>query len=135
MRKQKAHALPIMRSPNRLGKCRTNIHNPQSRTRLNLLPKRNRIGNHDPAQLTPVQCLNRIPAQNSMSDDSNDFPSSMVHDCFGGFDKRAACVSHVVYENCDFVLDVSDEDHAGDFVRAGAFFVDEGEAEVEAVGD
>jgi hypothetical protein len=47
--KQKAHTLPVMRPTNRLGKRRTNIHDPQSRTHLNLLPQRNRIRNHHPA--------------------------------------------------------------------------------------
>jgi hypothetical protein len=65
-----------------------------------------------------------------MSNDSNNFASTMVHDCFGGFDERAAGVGHVVDEDGDFLLDVSDEHHAGDFVGAGALFVDEGEAEI-----
>ena len=59
-----------------------------------------------------------------MSDNGDDFTRAVRHDCLSGFHERAARVGHVV-----------DEDHAGDFVGAGALFVDEGEAEVEAVGD
>ena len=70
-----------------------------------------------------------------MRDDSNDLASFVCHDGFRGFDERAAGVGHVVYEDGDFVLYVADEDHAGDFVGARALFVDEGEAEVEAVGN
>ena len=70
-----------------------------------------------------------------MRDDSDHFPRFVAHDSFCGFDERAACVCHVVDEDRDLVLDVADEDHAGDFVGARALFVDEGEAEVEAVGN
>jgi hypothetical protein len=135
MRKQKTHTLPIMRPANRLRKRRTNIHNPQPLTAFNLLPKRDRIRNHNSTQTTPIQRLNRIPAQNPMRDNSYHLSRFMRHYCFRGFDERAASIGHVVYEDGNFVLYVADEDHAGDFVGARALFVDEGEAEVEAVGN
>jgi hypothetical protein len=109
-----------MRPANRLRKRRTNIHNPQPLTAFNLLPKRDRIRNHNSTQTTPIQRLNRIPAQNPMRDNSYHLSRFM---------------GHVVYEDGNFVLYVADEDHAGDFVGARALFVDEGEAEVEAVGN
>ena len=70
-----------------------------------------------------------------MRDDGDDFARAVRHDCFSGFHKRAAGVGHVVHQDGDLILHVANQDHAGDFVRAGALFVDEGEAEVEAVGD
>jgi len=70
-----------------------------------------------------------------VGDDCDDFASTMVHDGLGGFDERTAGIGHVVDENGNFILNVSDEDHAGDFVRAGSLFVDEGETEVKAVSD
>jgi hypothetical protein len=70
-----------------------------------------------------------------MSDDSDDFASAVRHDCLSGFYERAAGVRHIVDEDGDSVLYVADEHHARDFVGAGTLFVDEGEAEVEAVGD
>ena len=69
-----------------------------------------------------------------MGHDGDDLARFVRHYRFGGFDQSAARVGHVVDEDGDFVLDVADEDHAGDFVGARALFVDEGEAEVEAVG-
>jgi hypothetical protein len=50
-----------------------------------------------------------------MGYDCNDLTRFVRHDCFGRFDERAACVGHVVVGAC-------------------ALFVDEGEAEVKAVG-
>jgi hypothetical protein len=69
-----------------------------------------------------------------MRDDCNDFARFVRHDGFGGFDESAARVGHVVNEDGDLVFYVADEDHTGDFVGARTLFVDEGEAEVEAVG-
>jgi len=70
-----------------------------------------------------------------MGNNSDDFTGFMRHDCFGCFDEGAAGIGHVVNEDGDFVFDIADEDHAGDFVGTGTLFVDEGEAEVETVGD
>jgi hypothetical protein len=70
-----------------------------------------------------------------MSDDSDNFARTVRHDCLSGLDQSAACVGHIVDENGNSVLNIADKDHTGDFVGAGALFVDEGEAEIEAVGD
>lgn len=70
-----------------------------------------------------------------MSDDSDDFARAVRHDCLSGFYERAAGVCHIINEDGDSVLHVADKHHARDFVGAGTLFVDEGEAEVEAVGD
>jgi len=112
MRKQETHTLPIMRPPNRLRQRGTDIHNPQPLAPLPLIPQRHRIRNHDSAQLTPVQRLDRIPAQDPMRDDGNDLASFVRHDRLGGFDERAACVGHIVDEDGNLVLDVADENHA-----------------------
>lgn len=69
-----------------------------------------------------------------MRDDRHDFASAMIEASLGGFDKGAAGIGHVVDKNGHFVADVADEGHFGNFVGAGALFVDEGEVEVEAVG-
>ena len=71
-----------------------------------------------------------------MRDDGDDFLGvALVDERVGGFDEGAAGVGHVVDEDGGFGGDVADENHTGDFVGAGALFVDEGEVEVEAVGD
>jgi hypothetical protein len=123
-----------MRASNRLRQRRTNIHNPQQSTPLPLIPERHRIRNHYPTQLTLIQRLDRIAAQYPMSDDRNDFARLVRHDRFRGFDERTTRVRHVVDEDRDLVLDVADQHHARDFVGARALFVDEREAEIEAVG-
>jgi len=95
---------------------------------------RHRICNHQPIQLTPIQRVNRIPAENRMCHDSNGGLRAMLNDHVGGFAERAARVGHVVDYDGNAVAHVADEDHAGDFVGASALFVDEGEGEVETIG-
>lgn len=136
MTEQKTHTLPIMRPPTSLRQRRRNINRPQLATSPHLLLRtRHRIRHHHQPQPTPVQRLDRVPAQDTVRDDGDDFGGAVGHDGVGGFDEGAAGVGHVVDEDGDFVGDVADEDHARDFVGASAFFVDEGEAEVETVGD
>lgn len=113
-----------MRPPNRLRQRRRNIHNPKPITHLDLSLQWHRIRNHHSTQLALIKIFNRIPAQNAMCDDSYNFPSFVGHDGLGGFDQSAAGIGHVVDENGDLVLDVADENHAGDFVGACALFVD-----------
>lgn len=96
---------------------------------------RNGIRHHNLPQLAPVQRLDRVAAQDTVRDNGDGFFCAVRDDYVGGFDERAARVGHVVDDDGDAVFDVADEDHAGHFVGAGAFFVDQGEAEVEAVGD
>ena len=55
------------------------------------------------------------------------FSVALVDECVGGFNECAAGVGHVVDEDGGFGGDGADEDHAGDFVGAGALFVDQGE--------
>jgi hypothetical protein len=70
-----------------------------------------------------------------MRDDRHYLAGFVRHYRFGSFDERAARIGHVVDEDGDLVFDVADEHHAGDFVRARTLFVDEGKAEVEAIGN
>lgn len=69
-----------------------------------------------------------------MRDDGDGGFGAVSDDDFGSFDECAARVGHVVHDDGDAVAHVAYEDHTGDFVGAGTLFVDEGEAEVEAVG-
>ena len=70
-----------------------------------------------------------------MRDDGDDLLCTMMHDGIGGFDERAARVGHVIDENGNLTVDVTDEDHPRDFVRASSLLVDQGEAKIETVCD
>lgn len=123
-----------MRPPQTLRQGGTDINRLQSRTPLLLLRMRHRIRHHHPRQLTAIQRLDGVPAQDAVCDDGDDLLGAVGHDGVGGFDEGAAGVRHVVDEDRDLAADVADEGHFGDFVGTGALFVDEGEVQVEAVG-
>ena len=95
---------------------------------------RHRVRKHDFRQLTAIQRLNSLAAQDPMRDNRQDLLGPMRHNRVRSLDKCSTGIGHVVDDDGDFAADVADEDHSTDFVGAGAFLVDEGEGEVEAVG-
>ena len=135
MTEQKAHTLPVMRPPTRLCKRGANINSLKPLPTLLLLLMRYRIRHYQLAQRALLERLNRIPRQDAVRDNGNHFLSVMSHERVDSFHQRAAGIGHIVYEDGSLAFDVADEDHAADFVGARALFVDQGEAEVEAVCD
>ena len=113
-----------MRPPTRLRQGRANINRLQPLAHLLLIRVRHRIRHYHPAQLAPIKRLNRIAGQNSMRDNCNDFRGAMRHHRVSGFDERAARVRHIIDEDGDAGLHIADKDHTGDFIWAGALFVD-----------
>ena len=134
MTEQKADALPIMRPATGLRQRGAHINGLKPVTNLLLLLMRHRVRDHDPAQFTPVQGLDRVAAQDAVRDDGDHFGRAVRHDRVRGFHQRAARVRHVVDEDGVAVAHVADEHHPGHFARAGALFVDQREGQVEAVG-
>ena len=94
---------------------------------------RHRIRHHKLPQLTPIDLLDRVAAENAVSDNCDRLACAVLDHHISSFDESAASVGHVVDDDSDAVADVADQNHAGDFIRACALFVDEGEAEVEGV--
>jgi hypothetical protein len=86
-------------------------------------------------QLGPIEGLNRIAGQNAMRHNGNGILGPVLNHHIGGFDERAAGVRHVVDDNGGFVRHVADEHHFRDFVGPRALFVDEGEGDVQGIGD
>lgn len=112
----------------------TDIHDLQPLTLTLLAPQRHRVRNHHPRQPTPIYPLNRVSAQYPVRDNRNRLGRAVRYHHVRGLAERAACVGHVVDDDGGAVCDAADEDHAGDFVGAGALLVDEGEGEVQGVG-
>lgn len=98
-----------------------------------LLLMRHRVRNHQLPQFAAVQFLDRIAAQNPVRHDRDGFSGAVLHDNVRGLDKCTAGIGHVVYDNSDPSCHIADKDHAGDFVRSSALFMDQSKAEVKAV--
>lgn len=135
MREQEANRLAIMRTSTSLRQRRTDINRLDLIAGLFLILMRDGIRRDESAESAAVEVLDGFPRENAVDDDGVDLAGAVLHDGVGGFDEGAAGVGHVVDDDGDLVLDVADEDHAGDFVGTSAFFVDEGELQVEAVCD
>ena len=86
-------------------------------------------------ELGLVQLLDGVAGEDAVGDDGDGTTSAVLDDNVGGFAEGAASVGHVVDDDGDLAAHVTHQDHAGDLVRAGTLFVDQGEAEVEAIGD
>lgn len=108
-------------------------HNPVAQ--LLLLLVRDRVGDHQVLQLTVVDLVDRIAAEDTVCHDRNGRCCAVLDDNVGCFAECTASVCHVVHDDRNATLHVTDQDHAADFVRSGALLVDEGELGVEVVGD
>lgn len=135
MRKQETDRLAIMRPPTGLRQRRTDIYRLNFVASVLLLRMRHGIRNNQTTQTAVIQITDSISRENGVGHDGIDFLCAVLHNGVGCLDERAACIGHVVHDDGDFVLHVTDEYHSGDFVGPRAFFVDECELEVEAVGD
>lgn len=124
-----------MRPPTSLRQRRTNIYRLNLVAGLFLLRMRHGIRHNQTTQTAIIQIADSVARKNGVGYDGIDFLCAVLHYGVGCLDEGAACIGHVVDDDGDFVLDVADEDHAGDFVGPGALFVNKCELEVEAVGD
>ena len=100
-----------------------------------LLLVRHRVSDDDFPQLAVVERINRIATQDAVRDNGNGLLCAVLDHDVGGLGQGAARVGHVVDDDGRLVLDVADEDHARHLVGARPLLVDEGEAQIQAVGD
>jgi hypothetical protein len=86
-------------------------------------------------KLAVVDLVDRVAAEDTVCHDGNGSSCAVLDNHISRFAEGSASVSHVVDDDSGAALDVSDEDHAADFVGTSTLFVDERELDVEAVGD
>lgn len=102
-------------------------------TQLLLLLVRNCVGANHLLKLAVVDLVDRIAAEDTVGHDRNGCNCAVLDNHVGSFTEGSASVGHVVDDNSGAALDVSDKDHAADFVGTSTLFVDERELDVEAV--
>ena len=135
MGEQETDRLAVVRSPTSLRQRCADIYRLNLVASLFLLRMRHGIRHNQTTQTAIIQIADSVARENGVGHDGIDFLCAVLYYGVGCLDEGAACISHVVHDDGDFVFDVADEDHAGDFVGARALFVDQCELEVEAVGD
>jgi len=105
------------------------------RTLRNLVLQRDSICHHELLQSALVDHLEGGSAEDTVRHDGEDAGRALVEQVARGKAERAAGVGHVVHEDGNFALDGPDEDHPRDFVGLFALLVEEGEVDVEPVGN
>ena len=110
-----------------------NRHNPV--TQLLLLLMGDCVGDYQVAQLAVVDLVDRIAAENTVGDNGNSGGCAVLNDDVSGFAEGSTGVCHVVDDDSCAALDITNQDHAADFVRTSTFLVNEREFDVEAVCD
>ena len=96
---------------------------------------RNCVGANHLLKLAVVDLVDRVAAEDTVCHDGNGSSCAVLDNHISRFAEGSASVGHVVDDDGGAALDVADEDHAADFVRASSLFVDERKLDVEAVGD
>lgn len=124
MREQEADRLAVVSAAASFCQSGTDINGLDLVAKLLLLGVRNGVANDQTTEAAAVQVFDGFAGQDTVHDDGVDLLGAVLHDGVGGFDERTAGVGHVVDDNSDLVLDVADEDHARDLVRARTFLVD-----------
>lgn len=135
MTEQERNALAVMRPATGLGQRGGDVNRLELVALSQLLAQRHRVRDHDAAEFASVERFDRVAAEDAVRDDGDHFLCAVGHDRIRRFHERATCVGHVVDEDGDAILHVAHENHARHFIRTRAFFMDESEAEVEAVRD
>lgn len=88
-----------------------------------------------PLEAATVQVLNSLAGQNTVDNDGVDFGGTVLHDGLGSLDERPAGVGHIIDDDSDLILDVTDKDHARDLIGAGTFLVNKCELQIQAIGN
>lgn len=88
-----------------------------------------------PLQTAAVEVLNGLSGEDTVHNNGVDFGCTVLHNGFGGLGKSTAGVGHIVNNDGNLVFDITNKDHARDFVGTSTFLVNESELQVEAIGN
>lgn len=135
MSKEVANALSVMCSPDGLCQRRADVNDAEFRAAIRLIAKGHSVGDDDVGQTALVERLDGVSGEDAVGDDGNDFSGSVIFHGLSGLGQSTAGIGHVVNENGNLVRNVSDKDHAADFIGARTLLVNQGEALVDAISD
>jgi hypothetical protein len=122
-------------SSNDLGQYQTDIDDLDLVTRRGLVRLRNRIRHDQLLQPAILNDLERRPTEDPMGDDGVYLGSTFLEQSFGSESKGTTGICHVIDEDGDLASNGTDEDHTGDLAGLFTFLVEEGEFDVESIGD
>jgi hypothetical protein len=118
-----------------LGQSRADIYSLNLIALLFLFGMWHGVCDNKATETAAIQVADGIARKDGVSDNCIDFLGPVLHNGISSFDESAASVGHIIDNNRNLVLNVSNKYHSGNFVGASSLFVDEGELKVEAIGD
>lgn len=132
---KETNRLSVVSTTTSLGQRGANVNSLNAIAGLLLFGVGDGVGHHQTTQAALVQVLNGLTREDTVNNNGVHFLGAVLHNSVGGLDEGTAGVSHVIDDDGDLVLDVSDKDHAGDLVGASTFLVDQSELKVKTVGN
>lgn len=93
------------------------------------------VGDHDSGELGVVDVIDSLSAQQTMSDDGDDFPCSILFESLGSLDKGTTGVCHIVDQNRNLPCNITDQDHSADLIWLRPLLVNQRKVEVETICD
>jgi len=90
---------------------------------------------HIPLETAAIQVLDGLSGENTVHNDGVNLECTVLHNSVGGLGESAAGVGHIVDDDGNLVLDITDKNHAGDLVGAGTFLVNESELQIQTIGN
>ncbi|GMR41166.1 hypothetical protein PMAYCL1PPCAC_11361, partial [Pristionchus mayeri] len=135
VREEVGDRLAVVRATNGLGENHRNIDALDLGALLHVLLLRDRVRHDDGLEGRLVQTLQSRTTANTVDAEGVHLLGSSLDQLIGSEADGAAGVGHVIDQDGDLALDVSDERHLLDLVGTLALLVDEGEVDVETVGD
>ncbi|GMT08247.1 hypothetical protein PENTCL1PPCAC_30422, partial [Pristionchus entomophagus] len=135
VREEVGHRLAVVRATNGLGENHRNIDALDLGALLHVVLLRDRVRHHDRLEGRVVQAGEGGATEDAVDAERVHLLCARLDQLVGGEADGATGVGHVIDQDGDLQMDVSDERHLLDLVGALALLVDEGEVDVEAVGD
>lgn len=135
VREEEADRLAVVRTSASLGKCGADVDGLDLGASFLLLLVGNGVGDDDAAQAAVVDVRDGVARKDAVHNDGVDLLGAVLHHRGSCLAEGTAGVGHVIDDDGDLVLHVTDEDHARDFVGARTLLVDQSELEIEPVGD
>ena len=135
MREEEANGFSVVCTTASLGQRGADINGLNLIASLLLLGVGDSVGHNQAVQTATVQVLNGLAGEDPVNDNGVDFLGTVLEDSVGSLDEGATGIGHVVDDDGDLVLDVTDKNHAGDLVGAGTLLVDESELQIETVSN
>lgn len=135
MREQEADRLAVVCTADGLSKGSRDINGVQLGADLLLVVVGDSVGDNDLGQDTVVDDLDGLAAQDTVCDNGVHLQSTVLGQGLGCQSKSSTSIGHVVDQNGNLSLDISNQHHARNLVSLLALLVDQSKVQVEAIGN